>query len=242
MRPNPLFAFWPYVALCALLAGGAARLWLARHRMASVAAQLASAQAAARTALAWRVSLALLAAGHVAGLLFPAGVLAWNASPARLYTLEGIAFAVGVVALAGWALRMWRPLGWAAASPWGELADVVFLSVLFVGISSGLWTAIAYRWGSLWGAVTLAPYVRSLATGHPETRFITEMPFAVQLHAFSGFAALVVLPFTRLALPGLVAVHRALGFASRTVSAWSAEAEAWLRKRSPGPWIWPDED
>ena len=41
--------------------------------------------------------------GHVVAFLVPQGVLAWNAAPARLYVLEAMALAAGLLALAGFA-------------------------------------------------------------------------------------------------------------------------------------------
>src|SRR5581483_8127459 len=78
------------------------------------------------------VSIVLLLAGHLLGLLFPRAVLAWNSSSGRLYLLEGVAFVIGLGALAAWGRATWRHLGRTDASFIVEIADSVFLAMVFV--------------------------------------------------------------------------------------------------------------
>ena len=132
-------------------------------------------------------------------MLFPRVILWWNGSTSRLYLLEGAGFIVGSAALACWCALVWRHLGRSNRPLITELADTVFLALLFVGILSGVLTAVLYRWGSTWSAVTLAPYLASLVRAKPAAGLATQMPFLVRLHVFSAFAALAVLPLTRLA-------------------------------------------
>ena len=92
---------------------------------------------------------------------------------------------------------------------------MVFLSLIFIGIISGLLMAGLYRWGSSWGAITLTPYVTSLLRLKPATQFAEQMPFLIRIHLFSTFAALAVLPLTRLAAIPVVALHFCLGLVGR---------------------------
>src|SRR2546425_13148814 len=179
---------------------------------------------------------------HLVGLWFPRGILLWNGSTIRLLLLEGFAFAVGLLALAGWASLMWRDLGRSSQSPTSELLDTIFLSLLFLGILSGLLVAGLYRWGSSWGVMTLTPYVVSLLQGRPAPSFVIEMPFLVRLHIFSAFCAVAVLPLTRLAGVFVWALHHGLELIAWPISAASQRAEAWLRKHNPASWLWPEED
>src|SRR5262249_14024687 len=93
-----------------------------------------------------------------------------------------------------------------------------FLALLLTGVVSGLALAALYRWGSSWSAVTLAPYVTSIAGGHPRTEFVGEMPFLVQLHVFTAFAALAVVPFTSPALAPSLIARRPLKLSGRAVA------------------------
>jgi nitrate reductase gamma subunit len=123
-----------------------------------------------------------------------------------------------------------------------ELSDTVFLTLLFVGVFSGLLVAALYRWGSSWGAITLSPYIVSLVRGNPTAGFAVQMPFLVRLHVFSAFAVLAVLPLTRTASFLVFALHRSFVVVGRPISAVVRAGEAWLRKHNPAPWLWPEED
>jgi nitrate reductase gamma subunit len=191
-------------------------------------------------------SLLMLFLGHLAGLLIPHKILLWNSAPSRLYALETLAFAIGLSALAAWAALMWRQL-WRSGGPiLRQVGDAVFLSLLFVTLLSGLLTAVRYRWGSSWGVSTLTPYGLSLLRGKPAVAMIAGMPFLVQVHVFSGFVALAILPFTRVSPILIVALSRGLGFIARPISAGTAWArrllEMGLRRHHPATWIWPEED
>jgi nitrate reductase gamma subunit len=242
VRLNFLFAVWPYIAASLLAVGISVRYLLERRNMDAVSAEMSEAWAFIGGARWLRASVLLLFLAHLAGLLFPRELLLWNGNPVRLYMLEGLAFAIGVVALSSGAGLLWRHLGHSHRSAIIELSDTVFLSLFFVGIISGLLAAALYRWGSSWGAITLSPYVASLVRGNPAAGFAVQMPFLVRLHVFSSFAMLAVFPLTRVASFVVFALHRSFGFIGRPISAGARTGEAWLRKHNPAPWLWPEED
>jgi nitrate reductase gamma subunit len=242
MKLNFLFAAWPYIAVALLVIGIGVRYLLDRRNMEAVSAEMSEAWTLVGGNKWWRISALLLFLAHLAGLIFPRGILSWNVSPARLYLLEGVAFALGVVALASGAVLLWRHLGHSSRSAVTELSDTVFLTLLFVGILSGLLVAALYRWGSSWGAITLSPYIASLVRGNPTAGFAVQMPFLIRLHVFSAFAVLAVLPLTRTASFLVFALHRSFVVVGRPISAVVRAGEAWLRKHNPAPWLWPEED
>lgn len=242
MKTNFLFAAWPYIALSLLLVGISVRYILDRRRMAAVATDMEEARALFGGGNIWRASLLLLFAAHLAGVLLPRVILWWNGSISRLYLLEGAGFLVGCAALACWCALAWRHLGRSNRSLITELSDTVFLALLLVGILSGVLTAVLYRWGSTWSAITLAPYMASLVSARPAAGLATQMPFLVRLHVFSAFAALAVLPLTRLAAFLVFAVDWTLGMAGRAMGSAARAMEAWMRKHSPAAWLWPEED
>jgi nitrate reductase gamma subunit len=75
------------------------RYLLVSRQPSLLAAEMADAKDAFGGRLFW-ISIFVLMAGHVAGLLFPRAVLSWNSNIAGLYLLEGLAFAVGLAAVA----------------------------------------------------------------------------------------------------------------------------------------------
>ena len=246
MSTDVLFRVLPYGTLVVLAAGLTIRYLLNAGRMDNLRGQLAEAWSSFGAGRLLRLSLVALAVAHLVGLLAPRAVLAWDASPRRLYAIEVLGMAVGLVALLGWARMLWRHCGSHHPSRLGDLADSIFVSLVLVGMASGLGTAIVYRWASSWGVVTLTPYAASLARGEPVTAYAAQMPFLVQLHLVSAFGALALLPFTRLTPFLLVPFHRALVATAtrlaRPLGAAGRAAEDWLRRHNPGVWIWPKED
>jgi nitrate reductase gamma subunit len=242
MKLNFLFAIFPYVALGLLAAGTVVRYFLFRKQPDAVSSEVAEAKTVFAGNRLWQISLAFLLAGHAIALVMPRMLLQWNSNRMRLYLLEGVAFAIGCAALAGWLFLLWRNLKRHGGSTLTELSDVVLLALLFVGIFSGLLVAVLYRWGSVWGAMILTPYFTSLLQGKPAAHLVSQMPFLVRLHVFSLFAAVAVLPATRMGTVLVAALRAALGLAGRLASTGTRAAEAWFKKHNPAPWFWPEED
>lgn len=237
-----LFSTFPYAALAVLIAGVLAQSIAAQKRKDSFAGDCREALDALCSGRAWCAGMLALILLHLAGWLFPRGILWWDNNYGRLYLLEGAGLAAGALALAGWARAAWRNLGRATRATGTEIADTVFLALLLVGLLSGVALAVADRWGSMWGAMTLSPYAMSLLHGKPDSRLVTGMPFLVRLHVFSAFAALAVLPGTRLAW--LLAAGMRRGFALLVFPLAAAEraARSWTKKHDLAGRIWPEED
>jgi nitrate reductase gamma subunit len=242
MKTNFLFAAWPYIAFSLLVVGIGVRYLLDRRQMEAVAKEMAEARALFGGGKIWRASLLLLIAAHFVGMVLPRVILWWNGSAGRLYLLEGVGWIVGSAALLCCFAVVWRHLERSNRPLIAELSDTVFLALLFVGILSGVLTALLYRWGSTWSAVTLAPYLASLVRAKPATGLTTQMPFLVRLHVFSAFAALAVFPLTRPAAFLIFAVDWTFGLVGRPTASTARALEAWMRKRSPAAWLWPEED
>jgi nitrate reductase gamma subunit len=246
LKTSFLFQVWPYAAVGLFAIGISIRYALARKQTNALALDLKESWDLFGGGKILPFSLVMLFLGHLAGLLYPHKILLWNSAPSRLYALEGLAFAIGLSALAGWAALMWRQLGRSGGSILRQAGDAVFLSLLFVTLLSGLLTAIQYRWGSSWGVSTLTPYGLSLLRGKPAVALVAGMPFMVQVHVFSGFVALAALPFTRVSPILIVAISRGISFAAKPISAatvWARRMlEVALRKHHPAAWIWPEED
>jgi hypothetical protein len=185
-----------------------------------------------------------LVAAHAVGLIFPRSVVAWTRVPWRLLALEAVGFAVGLAVLAAClraaSLHLRRPArgGWSLLA---DASDAAFLTLLLVGVGSGLLVAVLHRWGSAWAAVTVAPYAASLAHGRPAPALVDHLPALARLHLFTAFAAVAIFPVTRLALIPLVLAHRALGAAARALAAASRPARAWVGRKISAA-LWPDAE
>jgi len=242
VKNNSFFILWPYAALALLVAGTLLRYLLMWRRRSELTEEVSEAWAIFRGNKLWRLSLLILLAGHLVGLLFPHAVLRWNSVPARLYATEGLLFLAGCVAVLSGGVLVWKQLGHSGSSFFTSVFDTVFLAFLMVGLVSGLAIAAVYRWGSSWGAITFAPYVASLMRGEPAIGFAAQMPFLAQLHVLSSFAAIAVVPFTRLSTLLVGMIHGAATLAARPAAAVANAAGVWLSKHNPGALFWPEED
>jgi nitrate reductase gamma subunit len=193
----------------------------------------------------WRIGLAITLVLHLAILLLPHSILAWNGTAVRLYLLEGTGFVFGVLALTGWLAVMRQHISrttTSARATLSELADCILLSLLCTAIVSGLVTAILYRWGSSWATSTLAPYMTSLARGAPEMPLIVEMPFLVRLHVASWFAVIALVPFTSASMIIVALLDRAVMWINRPIHAIARGGRRAMVRLSPARWLWPEED
>ncbi|HEY7401882.1 MAG TPA: respiratory nitrate reductase subunit gamma [Candidatus Angelobacter sp.] len=242
MNRTLLFSAWPYIAATLFVTGTAVRYVLERKNTAAVKEEMSEAWAVFRGSWWWRVSVIALLLVHAGALLFPQTLLAWNRRPERLYVLEAFALTAAFTAMAGAATLLWRHLSRSNRSPITELSDTAFITFLLVGILSGILMAIFYRWASSWGALILTPYVVSLLRADPAGELAAQMPFVVRLHVFSTFAAIAVLPLTRLAAFLVFGMNAGLKSLARPISAIGSGAEEWLRRHNPARWLWPEED
>ncbi|HEY7371719.1 MAG TPA: respiratory nitrate reductase subunit gamma [Polyangia bacterium] len=239
-----MFRVWPYLALIVAAAGFTVRLLVTSDRLPVVKRVLPRAQRVYLGGWGWRACWALLAAAHVVGLALPRVILGLTRTPARLFAVEAIGFALGAAVAAACVRSAWlhlrRPVrsGWSLVS---DLADSAFMALLLVGVASGLLGAAIHRWGSAWGAVTLAPYAASLLHGQPAPALVDHLPLLIRLHVFAAFAALAVFPATRLAAFPLALAHRAMAAATRALAAAARPGVAWLRS-GPAVWLWPERE
>ncbi|MBO0912632.1 MAG: respiratory nitrate reductase subunit gamma, partial [Acidobacteria bacterium] len=144
MNDSFLFALCPYLAFALLVVGTAVRYLLARRRPDLLRAQMREAKSVFTSRIFW-LSMAGLMLAHGVGLILPGAVLSWNLSPARLYLSEGLAFALGLAALATGSHMIWKHLERHGGGLFDEVSDTVFLALVFVVIVSGLLVAIEYR-------------------------------------------------------------------------------------------------
>jgi nitrate reductase gamma subunit len=240
-----LFQVFPYIALAVLILGLGIRHALARRRPQAIRPAGDAAWQLFRGTLAWRIGLAVTAIAHLACLLVPGAIRAWDGAPLRLYLLEATGFVFGVVVLIGVVQLMVRHIGRGNATHQPriiEVADHVLLSLLCVATLSGLAVALLYRWGSSWELGTLTPYLWSLTRGEPATALVQQMPFLVRLHVFTWFALLAVVPFTSAAMILVAAGDRLVLLAGRPITAAGHAGRRGLGKLSPARWLWPEED
>lgn len=196
---------------------------------------------------AWRAGLAGTLALHLVALAFPQAVLALGRAPWRLYLLEGSGALFGALALAGWVPLLLRGLHrerrpQRRSARLREVADCLFLALCCSALLSGLLLAAVHRWGSQWGAVTLTPYLQSLARGAPVSSLVEQLPLLVRVHVVSWFALLAVVPACSAADLAVHAVDRLDAAVTRPLEALRRGLRRARGRLSPARWLWPEED
>ena len=193
-----LFGVFPYVALAVAIAGGLYRYYRDRFTFSSFSSQFLENRALFWGSVPWHYGILILLFGHLIGWLLPDGVATFNSVPLRLYILEVTALGLGLSALFGIALLLYRRVHYPrvrAASTW---MDIVLLVVLLAQVALGVTTAILQRWGSAWYISNAVPYLNSLLLLNPQIQYATSLPLVIQLHILGAFTLLALYPFTRL--------------------------------------------
>jgi nitrate reductase gamma subunit len=193
-----LFAVFPYIAVGVLVVVTALRWRRHPFSVSSLSSQLLESRRLYWGSVSFHWGLSLVLVGHLAALIVPRGFEIWNGAPLRLYLLEATGLALGMWAGFGLIVLLWRRLENRRIRSVTSPMDLVVLVVLAVQITTGLWIAMGYRWGSYWGTAVLVPYVRSILTLSPDASYVEPLPFVVQLHVFAFWVFVAVFAFSRL--------------------------------------------
>ncbi len=193
-----LFGVFPYVAIVVAVGGSIWRYVTNQFTFSSISSQFLESRQLFWGSVPWHYGIVLILIGHLIGILFPSGVMAFNGVPVRLYILEGTALALGLMVLVGLGLLLLRrgtnPRIRKVTSP----MDLVLLLLLLLTVITGIGTAIFYRWGSAWYVQTATPYFWSLVTFAPKVEYMASLPLLTKIHAVNALVLLAIFPFTRM--------------------------------------------
>ncbi len=194
-----LFEVLPYVALFTAVIGMAYRYWKQPRTVTSLSSQLLEGRQHFWAIVLFHYGVLATLIGHAIGLLWPQLVLAWNARPLRLYALEALSIALGLIAFIGLLLAIMRrattPRMWAVTSK----IDCILLAVLFAQLLTGLTVAFFFPWGAYWYHASAVPYLRSVFAFRPDSGYVAAMPGIVKIHMTGAWLIVLLIPFTRLA-------------------------------------------
>jgi nitrate reductase gamma subunit len=193
-----LFLIFPYLSMITAVVVTVYRSIYRPFTISSLSSQLLERKKLYWGSLSFHWGIVLILLGHLAALFFPNALAAWNARPLRLYLLELTGLALALWALGGLLILIWRRVSERRVRVVTSWMDALVLLLLFISIATGIWTAVAYRFGSGWFTAVFTPYLWSLLTFQPKVALVAPLPFAIKLHAFNFFLLLVVFPFSRL--------------------------------------------
>lgn len=146
----------------------------------------------------WHWGISWVLSGHIVAFLIPRQILAWNSAPFRLYLLEFTGLTAALLALVGVVALMVRRHTSSRVKVVTSVMDWVLLGILLLQVTTGIDTALRYRWGSSWYASNAAPYLWSLLSLNPRPELIMPLPWLPKIHILSGFSVILLIPFTRL--------------------------------------------
>lgn len=193
-----LFVVLPYGAVLVMVAGTIERYRRHAFSCSSHSSQFLENRLHFWGEMPFHYGILLVLLAHLVMIVVPRQVLAWTSAPRRLFILEAIALALGLLAAIGLvAIVVRRALTPAVRRVTGPLDWVVY-ALLLVSVGSGVAVAVLHPWGSSWFAAALTPYLWSLVRFQPDAGVIAAMPLLVKVHVVSAFAIAAIFPFSRL--------------------------------------------
>ncbi len=193
-----LFGIFPYIALALAVAVTLYRTFYRPFSVSSLSSQLLERKKLYWGSLSFHYGIVLILLGHLLALFLPRTLLLWNAVPIRLYLLELSGLGLGLWALIGLFILLWRRLSSKRVLRVTTTMDFVVLALVIVSTLTGVLTATLYRFGTSWFAAIFSPYLLSVLTLQPDLALVSPLPWLVKLHVFNFFLLLAVFPFTRL--------------------------------------------
>lgn len=192
------FIIFPYIATAVSVVVTIYRSIYRPFSVSSLSSQLLERKKLYWGSISFHYGIVLVLLGHLFALLLPKGLLLWNAVPIRLYLLEMTGLALGIWALVGLVLLIWRRISERRVRAVTTPMDIIVLLLVTVSALTGVLTAIFYRFGITWFTVIFTPYLLSLLKLQPNISLVTPLPWIIKLHVINFFILLAVLPFSRL--------------------------------------------
>lgn len=193
-----LFAAFPYVAILFAIVMGIYRWFTNRFTYSSLSSQFLENRQLFWGSVAWHYAIIIILLAHIIALLFPRLWALVIANPTRLYTLEIIGFALGMMAIVSLTWLIIRRYLYSRVRAVTTVMDSVLLAVLIAQIVLGFYVALFYRWGSDWYLYTAVPWLVSIVKLNPQIQYVTDLSWIVKLHFLGAFVLITLLPFTRL--------------------------------------------
>lgn len=198
MPDTLLFVVFPYVALSIGIVGTLYRYLTNQFSFTSLSSQFLESELQFWGSTLWHYGIIPTTIIHLGGFIVPKVMEAFHSTPETLYLAELAGKVLGIMALIGLALMIFRRLAFSKVRAVTTPIDWIVLALLFGQVLFGLILAFAYRWGATWFLHTATPWMVSLATFQPEPHYVTALPLAHKIHFLTGFVLFALMPFSRL--------------------------------------------
>lgn len=193
-----LFVVFPYVAVAVAVGGTIYRYLTNQFSFTSLSSQLLETDLQFWGSTLWHYGIIPTLIIHIMGFALPKVMEFLHGSPETLYLAELAGKILGIMALAGALILLYRRLSLSKIRIVTTPADWVVIVLLINQVVLGLWIAFGYRWGATWFVHTVTPWVASLALFQPAPQFVSALPLVPKLHFLNATLLILVFPFTRL--------------------------------------------
>ncbi len=198
MNDFALFGALPYVALVVFFVVTIQRYRQRKFTYSSLSSQFLENRHHFFGSVPFHYGILVVLAVHALAFVAPGWVLAWNASPVRLWIGEVAVLAFAALTLVGLVNIVVRRVTHRLARRVTTAGDWIVYALLLVQLASGIWIAAFHGWGSSWFATSVAPWLWSLVKLAPDVSFVAPLPWIVKLHFVNAFLLIGFFPFTRL--------------------------------------------
>ncbi len=195
---NLLYGIFPYVALSLAGVGGVYRYYGTRFSYSSLSSQFLENRLLFWGSVPWHYGIVLVLLAHLFGALFREASASLLDDSIRLFVLELMGMSLGLFALLGIVILVFRRMSQGKVLTITSLMDWILLAALFAQVAAGVSIALFYRWGSLWYLDTAVPWLRSIGRLSPDYSTISPLPWIAKFHIFNAFIVFLLFPFTRL--------------------------------------------
>lgn len=193
-----LFVVFPYVALAIGIVGTIYRYRTNQYSFTSLSSQFLENDLQFWGSTLWHYGILPTTIIHLAGFTIPKVMAAAHGTPELLYLSELAGKVLGIMALVGAGILLYRRLTSPKIRAITTPVDWIILSLLFGQVFFGLVLAFVYRWGATWFLHTATPWMNSLAFFQPAPQYVTALPLAHKVHFLTGFLLFALMPFSRL--------------------------------------------
>ena len=197
MFNNFFFIGLPYAALVILLVGSIFRYSQFGFKVSSLSSQFLEGRELFFGSRPFHWGILFLFFGHATAFLFPRAVIAWGTVPVRLVILEATALGFAILAAFGMIMLIIRRFKNKRILAVTSKMDVFVYVMLITQVGSGIWLALSDRWGSVWFASVLTPYLKSIFVFNPDIEAVIALPLVIKIHIISAFIFIGMIPFTR---------------------------------------------
>lgn len=193
-----LFIVFPYVAFAIGVGGTIYRYLTNQFSFSSLSSQFLENDLQFWSSTLWHYGIIPTLLIHLAGFTVPKLMAALHSTPETLYLAELAGKTLGIMAMIGVSLMLYRRLSQSKIRAVTTTADWIILVLLFNQVLLGLAMAFGYRWGATWYLHTVTPWIASLVFFQPSPEYVASLPLIPKLHFLNAFLLLATVPFSRL--------------------------------------------